>query len=249
VLEGSEAHHALSVLRVRAGDRVLVLNGGGLGATCEVKSVSRKSVNLGVVEHFEFERPGYYVTLFQAVLKNKAMDVVIQKAVELGVWRIVPVRCERSVVRFSGGEVDEKIERWRSVAIEAIKQCGAPWLPSIEAPKPVREAIHDAGKIEISFMAALRSQARHLREYFISFAEANNRPPRTIAVWIGPEGDFTDAEFAAMEASGVLPVTFGPRVLRSETAALYALAAVNYEMTFVGFGGARSRGNLPNDLA
>lgn len=234
LLQGAEAHHALNVIRIRARDRVLVLDGAGAEYLCEVRAADRRTVMLGVIDRRKSPRPAWSVTLVQSVVKNKAMDLIIQKATELGVRTIVPVLCERSVVRITRDEIPDKTSRWQALAIEAIKQCGCPWLPTIETPRPIAAIGDVTSKTELSLVASFRPDAKHLRECFISFASTHNRLPCSVAVVIGPEGDFTDVELRSVLEMGALPVTLGPYVLRSETAAIWCLSAINYELSFQG---------------
>ncbi|NLH73962.1 MAG: 16S rRNA (uracil(1498)-N(3))-methyltransferase [Verrucomicrobia bacterium] len=231
-LEGSEAHHALNVLRVETNSPVSVLDGAGSEYLCTVKDVRRNSVALAVLERRQFTQPHYPVTLFQAVVKNKAMDLIIQKTTELGVHKIVPVICERSVVRPSSADAAEKVAKWRAVAIEAIKQCGQPWLPLIDEPRPLAHVLREQQAAGLSIVASLQHGAKHPRECFMAHLAVHRSPPKTVSVWIGPEGDFTKDELAAILASGAVPVTLGPHVLRSETAAICSVAISMYELTF-----------------
>jgi 16S rRNA (uracil1498-N3)-methyltransferase len=127
-LMGREAHHAQHVLRIRRGDRVKVLDGAGHEYGCEVDALDRDKVRLRVLEKNFVPSLPWQITLLQALPKGKLIESIIQKATELGVWRIVPLQSERVVTRGN-----EKLEKWQSVAIEAIKQCGSAWLPRVEA--------------------------------------------------------------------------------------------------------------------
>lgn len=231
-LEGSEAHHALNVLRVQIDSSVSVLDGAGSEYLCKVKDVRRNCIALAVLERRRFTQPPCPVTLFQAVVKNKAMDLIIQKTTELGVHRIVPVICERSIVRPSSADAAEKAEKWRTLAIEAIKQCGQPWLPIIDKPRPLEHALREKQPPGLSIVASLQPGAKHPRECFMAHLAEHRHPPQTVSVWIGPEGDFTQNELAAIIGAGAVPVTLGPFVLRSETAAIYSVAISTYELSF-----------------
>lgn len=231
-LEGSEAHHALNVLRVKIDTTVSVLDGAGAEYLCRVKDVRRNCIALAVLERRRFTQPPCPVTLFQAVVKNKAMDLIVHKTTELGVHRIVPVICDRSIVRPSPADAAEKAEKWRAVAIEAIKQCGQPWLPIIDKPRPLEHALREQQPPGLSIVASLQSGAKHPRECFMAHLAEHRHAPETVSVWIGPEGDFTQNELAAIIGAGAVPVTLGPFVLRSETAAIYSVAISNYELSF-----------------
>jgi len=127
-----------------------------------------------------------------------------------------------------------KAEKWRLTAIEAIKQSGSPWLPQVEAPVTPREYLARGEKFELALIGSLQNDARHPREYFRAAFNERKRMPDTVGIWIGPEGDFTPAELIAAKAAGALPITLGRLVLRTETAATYALSILNYELQWNG---------------
>jgi 16S rRNA (uracil1498-N3)-methyltransferase len=187
-------------------------------------------VGLRVLERQRHSPPAWRVTLFQALPKGKLFDAIVQKATELGASRIVPVRTERVVPHFDAARGESRAEHWQAVAIEAMKQCGNPWLPAVEAPATLDEALRLPERGALSLVGALHPEARHPREWFQEFAARERRPPASIGVWIGPEGDFSPEELAALRTAGARPVSLGPRVLRVETAAVSALAVVNYEL-------------------
>lgn len=226
-LTGGEAHHALDVLRIKAGETVVILDGVGREYSCTVRSLERKAVTLAVVGTNESHAPACRVTLVQAVPKGKLFDTIIQKATELGVSRIIPLLSERVVTRLDDEEVNHKAEKWRQTAIEAIKQCGQRWLPRVEAPVTLPALLERGEAFDLSLIGSLQSDARHPREYFRDYGKTC---PATICLWIGPEGDFTDAEIAAVRAAGGKPINLGPLVLRSDTAALYASSIISYEL-------------------
>lgn len=230
ILGEREAHHARHVLRLRPGDRVLVLDGAGKEFACEVQESEREDVHLRVMEKRSFPPPPCRVTLVQAVPKGKLIEAIIEKATELGAWRIVPLLSERVVVRIEAAEAAHKAAKWQLAAIEAIKQCGSPWLPQIQAPLTPEQFLAQRQNCELSLVASLQPGSRHPREYFRAFQQTHARPPQTVSVWIGPEGDFTPAELQAIQAAGAAPITLGPRVLRAETAAIYCLSVLNYEL-------------------
>jgi 16S rRNA (uracil1498-N3)-methyltransferase len=230
VLAEAEAHHALHVVRIREGERVVVLNGVGHEFLCEVQHLERDRVTLRVVQKHFYPPLPCPVTLVQAVTKAKTMDLIVQKAAELGVHRLVPILSERSVSHIEEANVGIKLEKWRGTMIEAIKQCGSPWLPQIEPPQATQKFLASGERLELSLVASLQPDARHPREHFESFRAEHKQLPRSVAVWVGPEGDFTPAEINAIRQAGALPITLGPLVLRSETAAIYCLSILNYEL-------------------
>ena len=146
--------------------------------------------------------------------------------------RSLPLRFHRIVhlhgQDFKGAET--KREKWQQVAIKAIKQCGAAWLPCVERPQTIAEFMARTEKTELSFVGSLQTERRHPRAWILEFQQQLGRLPRTASVWIGPEGDFTLAELRSIEAAGVKPITLGTLTLRVETAAIYCLSFLNYEL-------------------
>ena len=229
-LDGREAHHALHVLRIRHGERVTVLDGAGGEFFCEVESATKNSLVLAVKEKKFTPAPPCPLTLLVAVPKGKLIEGIIQKAVELGAHRIVPLLTERVVTQLDDDGAETKREKWQTVAIEAIKQCGATWLPRVEAPQTIAEFLARGEKIELSLVGSLQTERRHPREWILEFQKQHGRLPQSAGAWIGPEGDFTLAELRMIEAAGAKPVTLGALTLRVETAAIYCLSFLSYEL-------------------
>jgi len=229
-LAAEEAHHALHVLRLKRGERVAVLDGAGHEFLCEARELGRDSVELAVVQKNSIPPLPYQITLVQAIPKGKIIESIIQKATELGVGRIVPLLSERVVTQLDEEGAQDKAAKWRLVAIEAIKQCGSPWLPQIDAPMSPKAFLARGEKFELTLIGSLQPGSRHPREYFKSFFAERRRLPQTVCIWVGPEGDFTPAEMSAAKSAGALPITLGRLVLRSETAAIYCLSVLNYEL-------------------
>ena len=229
-LQGREAHHALRVLRVKYGEMVAVLDGIGNEFLCTVDNCSRDAVTLSVsLKNFMASSP-CPVTLLVAVPKGKIIEDIIQKAVELGTSRIVPLLTERVATHLDAEAAADKRDKWQQVAIEAIKQCGAVWLPKIELPVTIEGFLARRERFELSLVGSLQTERRHPRECFREFQTKHGRRPQSAAVWIGPEGDFTPDELKAIEAGGALPITLGALTLRVETAAVYCLSILNYEL-------------------
>jgi 16S rRNA (uracil1498-N3)-methyltransferase len=239
LLEGDEARHLAQVLRIKPGATVTVFDGAGRHATATVLTVSRNRVALAIGEPAmpRILRPA--ITLAQAVPKGKNMDLIVQKAVELGVARIQPLITRHTIVQPGEG----KAEKWRRTALEACKQCGQDLLPEIaeptaleswlgairRGPDPPPAACPDQpaappATAPLRLIASLAAGARPFREVLRAH-------PLTAAatLLIGPEGDFTAGETAAALGAGFSPVSLGPVVLRVETASLYGLSALRYE--------------------
>jgi len=229
-LSGSEARHASHVLRLRQGERVMVLDGEGHEFFCDVERCAPKHVRLRVVEEREAAAPLHQITLLQALPKGKTIESIVQRATELGVFRIVPLVTERVVAQLDDKAAGEKARKWQGVAVEAIKQCGLARLPRVETPLTPAVFLARGEPFDLPLVASLHSGSKHAREYFSAFEVQRGHRPRSLCIWIGPEGDFTDAEMGAIQAGGALPITLGPLVLRVETAAICCLSILNYEL-------------------
>ncbi|HZT23058.1 MAG TPA: RsmE family RNA methyltransferase [Verrucomicrobiae bacterium] len=249
-LEGREAHHALGVLRLRRGDEVMVLDGAGNRFICRAGDPLHRALPLHVERKLTAAPPPCALTLLVGLPKGKIIESLISKAVELGAHRVVPLLTERVVTRLEEPDRARKQAHWRQVAVEAIKQCGAAWLPEIEAPVAIQEFLRAAAPgtaavtprsdsrgswpktgapFELSLVGALQTERRHPREVFREFEKVHGRLPKTAAAWIGPEGDFTPEELRRIQDAGAQPVSLGPLTLRVETAAIYCLSVLHYE--------------------
>jgi 16S rRNA (uracil1498-N3)-methyltransferase len=252
LLTDREAHHGAQVLRLQSGDEVTVLDGAGTRLICAVKCVSRKIIELSVRSRQKVPQAGFEVTLFQSIVKGKAMETIVEKATELGVSRVVPLITERVVSQLDAERSDSKQAKWQLIAIESIKQCGSPWLPQIDAPQTLNEVLNEIRRFDMAFVASLRD-GRHIRQWVQTLCPTgagreqaqcptgrsstlNSQPSTSLrsgCVWIGPEGDFTNAELDAIEASGAKPITLGPLVLRADTAAIASLAVLRSEIDWL----------------
>lgn len=232
-LSESEAHHALRVLRLQVGEPVVVLDGAGYTLNCEVRETNKRTVTLAVRQKTLSPPLPCQITLLQAIPKAKAMDYIVQKATELGAARIVPILSERVVVQLNEREAADKAEKLQPVAIEAIKQCGSPWLTKIEPAVSLKKFLARGEKFELPLVASLQEGSQHPREFIRQFRDQHQRLPQTACVWIGPEGDFSQTEMEQLRTSGALPITLGRLVLRSDTAAIYSLSVLNYELQSV----------------
>jgi 16S rRNA (uracil1498-N3)-methyltransferase len=229
-LSEAESHHALHVVRVRPGERIVVLDGADHEYLCEVGGILNSRLTLAVRQRNILPGLPWQITLIQAVTKAKSLELIFQKATELGAERIIPIISERSVPQFAEADMAKKAGKWQDITIEAMKQCGCPRLPKVEPPLPLVALLGRGERFDLALLSSLQPGSRHPRDYFQAFHAEQQRWPERIAVWVGPEGDFTPAELNAIKAGGALPITLGPLVLRSETAAMYCLSVLNYEL-------------------
>ena len=229
-LDGREAHHAQHVLRLRHGELVTVLDGAGNEFMATVKASGRNTVELSVSLKQFIPAPPCPITLLVGVPKGKIIESIIQKAVELGARRIVPLLAEHVVTQLDDDAAESKREKWQHVAIEAIKQCGAAWLPKVEAPMTIEQFLARQEKFELALVGALQKDRRPPRELWREFETKHGRRPQSAGVWIGPEGDFTPDELQIIQNSGAQPISLGKLVLRVETAVIYCLSFLSYEL-------------------
>ncbi len=224
-LPPGEAHHALDVLRLGPDSRLVVFDGQGGEASAQVTGTAGGTVQLKLLEKVLAPPLPCAITLAQAVPKGKTMDLIVQKAVELGASRVAPLLSDRTVVRLEPAEAAKKRERWQDIALEACKQCGQNRLPEISPPIGVRNFLEGPERFDLMLIASLQPDARKIKEVL-----AANALPRTACILVGPEGDFTPAELALARSHGCLPVTLGPIILRAETAAIYSLSVLAHEL-------------------
>jgi len=227
-LDEAETHHAIDVLRMSQGEKAVVFNGRGAEATVEIAAITRKTVTLRKLLHAKSPPIACEITLAQAVPKGKNMDLIVQKAVELGAAAICPLLSERTVIQVKEpDEAARKQQKWQAVAIEAAKQCGQNWLPTVHAPRSPKDFFAHAARYDLMLIASLQPDALHLKQLL---AENAGKKPRSVLVLVGPEGDFTPAEIGLAKSHGCRPITLGPIVLRTETAAIYSLSVLSYEL-------------------
>jgi 16S rRNA (uracil1498-N3)-methyltransferase len=210
-LDEYESRHLAQVLRAKVGEAVTVLNGAGLIFDCQIEKISKRSVTLTVRAKKQIDPLPYGLELVQAIPKGKVMEWIVQKATELGAKKIQPIITERTVVEIEKDSA--KVEKWRAIAIESIKQCGSPYLPQIAAPLNFSEALK---KLQPhALVASLHEGAKEIPDLKLD--------PQT-QIWVGPEGDFTPEEINNLIQKGARAITLGPLVLRCDTAAIATLA-------------------------
>lgn len=214
------ASHLAKVLRARSGDEIVLFSGDGREYAGAIESVrgSRVTAAVGVGADVDRESP-FATTLVQCVPRGDRMDFIVQKATELGVTRLVPVLSQRSVVRLDESQRVSKAAHWRAVAVSACEQCGRNRLPIIEAPVPLIHylSICRAGA------ASTPATARLVLEPDLEPAPMLSNLETAVEIAIGPEGGFGDDELEAFRIAGFVRVRLGPRILRTETAAIAAL--------------------------
>lgn len=213
-----EALHAYRVLRLSPGDRVRIADGCGRLWEAELTKSDASGVTARLAQALSNSESPVAVTLYQGLPKGEKMEWIVQKAVELGVSRICPVEMQRSVMRINGKAAQHKLERWQRIAREAAKQCGRGTAPEIALPAQFVQALPEMRSHELLIMPWEEAKDEHLNDVKQEHPQATD-----IGILIGPEGGISREE---AESCNALQVTLGPRILRTETAAIAALAAV-----------------------
>jgi 16S rRNA (uracil1498-N3)-methyltransferase len=210
------------------GDEVAVFDGQGTEAAATVAQIGPAHALLGSLRGVRRSRRDFSVSLIQALPKGARMDLIVEKATELGASDIFPAVSERVVGRLSEEQRRDRVERWRRIAVSAAKQSGAAWLPEIHPVRGLGETLEGLrGAFDLLLVGAIGVGAPGLRE---ALRAAAGRPRRAGLI-IGPEGDLSAGELRMAVEAGALQVSFGERILRVETAALYGLCALAYEFS------------------
>jgi 16S rRNA (uracil1498-N3)-methyltransferase len=231
VLTKSEAHHARDVLRMKRGDKTVLFNGQGREITAEIVDLGRDEIRLRKLHETKTPSLRCRITLGQAIPKGKNMDLIVQKAVEIGATEISPIISERTIIHLSAKDAAQKQAKWQQVAIEAAKQCGQNWLPQVHLPRKLKDFFTGTPTtFDLRLIGSLQADAQHLKKILADYASEHRHLPTSVLMMIGPEGDFTPAELAFAKSHGCQPITLGPIILRVETAAIYCLSVLSYEL-------------------
>jgi len=229
VLDAEQSHHCSDVMRQKVGDLLAIFNGEGLEAKARITAIEKDQVKFEVLAKATTGRALHPVWLAQALTKKGSMELILQKATELGVAAIAPLQSDHSVVQVDDEKSDAKLDKWRKLTIEAAKQCGQNWLPKLHAPQRPAEFMAGVPKGAVKLIASLQPEAKPLKSVLRETLPAL-KPGTPIVVMVGPEGDFTPAEIGAARTAGFAPVSLGRIILRAETAAFFALSALAYEL-------------------
>lgn len=223
VLEGDEALHCARVLRKAPGARIEIFDGKGRVAEATITRVSKFSVEAQIEDVKQHDPRCREVHLLAAMIKAEAFEWLLEKAAELGAASVRPVVASRSVVHLDGAQLNKKLYKWRRHMVESAKQCHTPWVPVLDAPSGLVEALERLPEPSVRLMPALSEHSRRLHEVDFSAAAP-------VFVLVGPEGDFTEEEEEKACRQGFQPVSLGQLILRAETASISALAIIGEEL-------------------
>ena len=219
-ITGSEQHHLRNVLRTAPGDTIRIIDGKGnvyIAAVCHTDAAETQAKIL----HHEFHpQSPPFLTLFLGLPKNDKLALILQKTTELGVTQIVPMHSKRSLQKPS----QNRWERWRRVMLSATKQCKRPWLPELAGVQKFEDCLAQVEAFTLSLIFWENETKQHIKTVLRGAPKAES-----IALFVGPEGGFSDTEINAATQSGCIPVTLGSTILRTETAAIAGVAVAAYE--------------------
>ena len=219
VLPSEESHHLARVLRVQPGQEITLFDGRGGVADAVIEAVSKTAVEARVSKHWNVPKPRVEIDLIQAVPKPDRWELVLQKAVELGATTIRPVLTKHTDFKPS----PKKQERWGKIVLNAAQQCEVRWLPKLQPLEKLGTLLPTLGDHDLVLIGSLY-------EGTLPFREVPMAGKKRVALLIGPEGDFSKEEVAAAVEAGAIPVSFGERILRTETAAIFGLSVLAHEL-------------------
>lgn len=227
-ITGGDVNHIKNVLRMSVGDKICVINGqNNKEYYCEITALGSDTVDTRICEIRESDQElANEIVLFQGLPKSDKMELIIQKAVELGVYTIVPVSTDRTVVKLDAKKEANKRKRWMSISESAAKQSGRLRIPEVTQVVSFKEALEMAGKMDVRLIPYELAEGMEKTREVMSGIQ----PGQSVAVFIGPEGGFESSEIEKAREIGVQSITLGKRILRTETAGLVTLAMLVYNL-------------------
>ncbi len=227
-ITGSDVNHIRNVLRMEIGEEIVICDGEGTFHTCAIQEVSKEQIETQILESKEAETElNVKIILFQGLPKKDKMELIIQKAVELGVHEIVPVSTRFCVAKIEDAKKEKKkLERWQEIAKAAAKQSGRGIIPQIKPVMTYKEALKAAAKMDKSVIPYEKAEGMK-----VAVDEIGKMAKcQSVGIFIGPEGGFAEEEIAGAIENGVTPISLGKRILRTETAGLCILSVLMFEI-------------------
>ena len=225
VITGADVNHIRNVLRMRTEEEVLIADGQGAEYRCKLIELSENEVRAQILWKLDGNAElASAITLFQGLPKSDKMDLIVQKCVELGVDRIVPVSTKRAVVKLDAKKEQTRLKRWNTISESAAKQSGRGVIPEVSGVMSFGKALEEAKKLDVLLIPYER--AEHMAETRRVMGEI--RPGQSVGIFIGPEGGFEESEVEEAVAAGAKAITLGKRILRTETAGLAVIAMLGY---------------------
>lgn len=232
LITGSDVNHIRNVLRMEKGEHIVICDGNGKDYYCAISEISPSEVTADILEINDTESElGTKIYLFQGIPKKDKMEWIVQKAVELGVYEIIPVSMKRCVAKISDAKKEKKkVERWQSIAESAAKQSGRGIIPKVQSVMTFDEAVAFSSQLEYSLVPY--EQAEGMKEAADQIKKACTH--KSIGIFIGPEGGFDDKEIEKVLDAGFHPITLGKRILRTETAGVTMLSILMFQSELQG---------------
>ena len=226
-IEGVDARHISKVLRMQPGDKLQIVSDDGVSAMAEITAIASERVSVRCLEKLaESHEPRVRLVLAQGLAKGEKMDFIIQKAVEMGAYSVIPVAMEHSVVRLDGAKAAKKVERWQKIAESAAKQSKRDIIPQVQPVQSMAEMLANCDCT--TKIIAYECEDRLSLKAALKAAEAAGGIKELLLI-IGPEGGISEGELELARQAGAVPVSLGRRILRAETAGLVAISAIFYE--------------------
>jgi len=226
-IEGTDVNHIKNVLRMRIGEELEISDGEDRKYLCRIKEMSSDEIVAIISEELcvDTELPSK-VYLFQGLPKSDKMELIVQKAVELGAYEIVPVVTKRAVVKLDDKKASKKVERWNSIAESGAKQSGRNVIPEVKTVMSFKEAVAYAKQLDVVLIPYELAEGMQETKQIISAIH----PGESVGIFIGPEGGFEETEVEYAMENGIKPITLGKRILRTETAGLTTLSILMYHL-------------------
>lgn len=224
-IEGDDVQHISRVLRLEEGDKIVLCDQKGTDYTVAIESISKHSIRTTIIDKEPSKgEPSIDVVLYQGVPKSTKMDLIIQKCTEMGITRIVPVMTARTVVKLESQKDEaKKVARWTKIAEEAAKQSKRGIVPKIEMPMTLEKALQDSKTIDLALIPYELEKETSVK------AALQTKEPHSVGFFVGPEGGFDTFEIDKAKQNGVIPVTLGNRIMRTETAGFAILTCIMYQ--------------------
>ena len=226
-ITGTDVNHISNVLRMKQGEEVWISDGGKKEYRCAIEAFSQEEVLLHIIyaQEPDYELPSR-IYLFQGLPKADKMELIIQKAVELGAYEVIPVETKRCVVKLDGKKAAKKVDRWQQIAESAAKQSKRMLIPNVHQIMTFKEALSYAQSMDIRLIPYELAKGMQETKEILTAIE----PGQSIGIFIGPEGGFEEKEVEAAIEEGAKPITLGRRILRTETAGLAILSVLMFQL-------------------
>lgn len=226
-ITGSDVNHIGNVLRMKPGEELWISDGQQKEYRCTIEEISQEEVLLHIIyaQEPDYELPNR-IYLFQGLPKADKMELIIQKAVELGAYEVIPVETKRCVVKLDSKKASKKVERWKQIAESAAKQSKRMLVPSVHSVMPFQEALKYAESMDIRLIPYELAKGMQETKKIIS----DIKPGQSVGIFIGPEGGFEEKEVESAINAGAKPITLGKRILRTETAGLAILSVLMFQL-------------------